>query len=125
MAKWLVIIATIYIYGMFMGATFEKHNVPATWEGSSTTQVTTISYLMNASNAVQKIPVLGNIPLPLPNGDYFKTLYKVITLQFSFITGAGYTMFYWTFFLPIAMFGLLSMLVLFIGTIRGNITRGI
>lgn len=117
--KWLIFILFVYIVGMFLGATFEQHATAATWEGSSE-GVTTLSYLMNVGNAVQQTSVLGVIPLPIPNGEYFSTLFEVLTWQFAFM--ADYDMVYWILMLPFAIAGIFSLIMLFIGTITGNIS---
>lgn len=97
------------------------------WAGSGTggyaeSPVTTLQYLLNASNAVQRLPLLGNIPLPVPNGQYFTTAFKVLTWQFSFLEGAD--MFYWIFMAPFCIMGVLSMLLLVYGILTGNVTVG-
>jgi len=95
------------------------------WAGSGTggysqAPTNTLSYLFNVSNAFQKIPLLGNIPLPVPNASYFQSVFRVMTWQWSFMD--GYSMIYWIFFAPFVAMGVLSMLVLFFGLLRGNIT---
>lgn len=88
--------------------------------GYDQSPVTTLQYLLNVSNAFQKIPLLGNIPIPVPNGEYFKSAFKVITWQWSFMD--GYEMFYWIFCAPFVVMGVLSMILLVYGLITGNIT---
>jgi hypothetical protein len=90
--------------------------------GYSESPVTTLEYLTNLSNAFQRLPLLGNIPLPIPNGEYFKAAYKVVTWQWSFMD--GYEMIYWIFFAPFVVMGVLSMILLVYGIISGNLTLG-
>lgn len=97
------------------------------WAGSGgggyqESPVTTLEYLINISNAVQRLPLLGNIPLPIPNGEYFKAAFKVITWQWSFLD--GYEMIYWIFCAPFVIMGVLSMILLVYGIITGNLTLG-
>lgn len=97
------------------------------WAGSGTagygqSPVTTLEYLMNISNAVQRLPLMGNIPLPIPNNEYFKSAYKVVTWQWSFLD--GYEMFYWVFCAPFVIMGVLSMILLVYGIITGNLAIG-
>jgi len=68
------------------------------WAGSggggyAQAPITTLEYLINLNNAMQRIELLGGIPFPVPNEEYFNTAYKVITWQWSFMDGYG--MFYW------------------------------
>lgn len=90
--------------------------------GYNESPITTLEYLTNISNAFQKLPILGNIPVPVPNPEYFKSAYKVVTWQWSFMD--GYPMFYWIFLAPFVCMGVLSMLLLVYGIISGNLTLG-
>jgi hypothetical protein len=95
------------------------------WAGTGTggyeqSPTTTMEYLTNVSNAFQRIDVFGNVPFPLPNSEYFMTFFKVITWQWSFMT--GYEMFYWIVCAPFVVMGVLSMILLAYGLIRGNLT---
>ncbi|KKK50991.1 hypothetical protein LCGC14_3119490 [marine sediment metagenome] len=95
------------------------------WTGTGTggyaeSPVTTLQYLLDVSNVVQKTQVLGAIPLVTPNGDYFTTAFKVVTWQFAFLEDAA--MFYWIFLAPFAIMGVLSMILLVYGLITGNLT---
>lgn len=97
------------------------------WSGSGgagydESPITTLEYLTNVSNAFQRLPLLGNIPLPVPNGEYFKSAFKVITWQWSFMVDAD--MFYWIFCAPFVVMGVLSMILLVYGIISGNLTIG-
>lgn len=97
------------------------------WSGNGTggyseSPVTTLEYITNLSNAFQRLPLLGNIPLPVPNGEYFKSIYKVITWQWSFME--GYAMFYWIFCAPFVVMGVLSLILIVYGIITGNLTLG-
>jgi hypothetical protein len=124
-AGWLALFIFVWLIGAFLGSTFDYHHTTATWAGTGTggytdTPITTLQYLMNISNAVQRFPVLGGIPLPVPNTEYFSTMYKVVTWQWSFLE--GYSMFYWLFCAPFAMMGVLSLILLVYGIITGNLT---
>lgn len=88
--------------------------------GYAQSPVTTLEYITNISNAVQRIPLLGNIPLPVPNGDYFKSIYRVITWQWSFMV--GYEIIYWIVFAPFVIMGVFCMLLLVYGIITGNLS---
>lgn len=103
-------------------------NSSGTWAGNGsggyqTAPLTKASYLMAVSNAIQMTPVLGAISLPMPNKEYWVTLSDVLTLNFSFVTDT-YSMFYWLVLLPIAMGGILCLVLLFVGIVRGNISWG-
>jgi hypothetical protein len=88
--------------------------------GYAQSPVTTLEYLMNISNAVQRFPVFGNVPLPIPNGEYFKAAYKVVTWQWSFLE--GYEMFYWIFCAPFVLMGVLSLILLVYSVLTGNVS---
>ncbi|KKN79352.1 hypothetical protein LCGC14_0341340 [marine sediment metagenome] len=119
------------LYALYAEAGGAGHNYTMQptpgWAGSGTggysqSPVTTLEYLLNVSNAVQRLPLLGNVPLPVPNGEYFKTAFKVLTWQWSFLD--GYDMFYWIFLAPFCIMGVLSMILLVYGVITGNVTFG-
>ena len=82
--------------------------------------ITTLEYLTNVNNAMQRIELLGAIPFPVPNEEYFNTIFKVITWQWSFLDGYG--MFYWIVCVPFIMMGILSMILLVYGVLTGNLT---
>lgn len=95
------------------------------WVGSGTggytsSPTTKLGYLLNLSNAVQRIELLGAIPFPIPNGEYFKAVFEVITWRWSFLTDYG--MFYWIFCVPFVVMGVLSMILLVYGVLTGNLT---
>ena len=97
------------------------------WAGTGTagydqSPVTTMEYLTQISNAFQRVSILGNIPLPIPNSEYFKALGKVVTWQWSFMD--GYEMFYWIFCAPFVAMGIFSMLMLTYGLLTGNLDWG-
>jgi hypothetical protein len=81
---------------------------------------------MDISNAVQRYSVLGNIPLPIPNGEYFQAAFDVLTWKFAFLYNPdgtmAYGMFYWLFLAPFAVMGVLSMVLIVFGIITGNLT---
>ena len=95
------------------------------WAGTGTggyasSPTTKLEYLMNVSNAMQRIELLGAIPFPVPNGQYFDTVFEVITWQWSFMDGYG--MFYWIFCAPFIIMGVLSMILLVYGVLTGNLS---
>lgn len=95
------------------------------WAGTGTggyasSPTTKLEYLINASNAIQRIELLGAIPFPVPNGEYFNTAYEVVTWQWSFME--GYMMFYWIFCAPFIVMGVLSMILLVYGILTGNLS---
>lgn len=119
----------IYLYSPYTGAggagIAYTMAVSPGWAGSGSggydqDPISTLGYLTNISNAFQRLPLLGNIPLPVPSGDYFKSAFKVLTWQWSFL--AGYAMFYWIFCAPFVAMGIFSMLMLVYGLISGNLT---
>ena len=103
-------------------------NESAGWAGTGTGgypsgPVDTLGYLMDIRNAGYRNPLLGDVTLPLPNPKYFEAIFNVMTLNFSFLKD-DYPMVYWIFIAPFAMMGILSLVLLTYGLIRGNITWG-
>jgi hypothetical protein len=88
--------------------------------GYAQSPITTLEYLTNVSNAFQRMPWLGNIPMPVPSPEYFQTAFKVVTWQWSFMD--GYAMMYWILFAPFVVMGVLSMILLVYGLITGNLS---
>jgi len=83
-----------------------------------------LTYLLNISNAFQHLSILGGMPLPWPNPDYFVALWQTITLQpvrDMFSTG-GYVIFYYIVILPIVIMAIYALISLVMGIIRGNLT---
>jgi len=106
------------------GLDYEMRPTPG-WAGTggggyAVAPTTKMQYLTNISNAFQRLPLLGNIPLPVPNPKYFTTMFEVVTWQWSFME--GYDMFYWIVCAPFIMMGILSMVLLVYGLITGNIS---
>jgi len=96
----------------------------AGWAGSgtagyTTSPISTLQYLMNIANAVQRIPLLGNIPIPVPNSEYFKAAYKVITWQWSFME--DYQLAWWIFCSPFVVAGVISLLAVIFNLLRNVI----
>lgn len=124
-AGWLALFIFVWLIGAFLGSTFEYHTASADWAGTGTggydqSPITTLEYLMDVSNSFTTTEVLGFVPIPVPNRDYFDSLYKVITWQWSFMD--GYEMFYWIVCAPFVMMGVLSLILLAYGLITGNLT---
>lgn len=126
-AGWLALFVFVWIVGALLGSTFEYQHTEATWAGTGTggysqSPITTLEYLTNISNAVMSLPVLGGIPLPIPNPEYFSAIYKVLTWDFAFLH--GYELFKWIFIYPFVIMGVLSLILLVYGVITGNLTIG-
>ncbi len=127
--KFILLILFVWVTGMVLGATFE--NVSA-WSTTNTiyatagaqTPQTMLSYIMNISNAVQKLTVWNvGIPLPMPNPDYWLALFRVITWQFPFMI-ADFGLAWYFLCLPWAAYAIINLVSLFNGILRGNITWG-
>ena len=115
-SKWFAFFVFIYILGMYLGSTFEKH-IGTAWSGTST--VTTLQYLTNISNIIVMNPFIGAISIPAPNSEYFTTLVRVMTLNFEFIQGTGYSMLYQIVLTPFAAVGAISLIVFMYQIIQG------
>ncbi len=117
-------LTAVYAQAGGAGADYTMQVAPG-WVGTSgggyaQAPITTLEYLTNVNNAMQRIELLGGIPFPVPNTEYFNTIFKVITWQWSFM--AGYGMFYWIVCAPFIMMGVLSMILLVYGVLTGNLT---
>ncbi len=88
--------------------------------GYGTSPVTKLEFLTKVSNAIQRIELLGAIPFPVPNGDYFSTAFEIVTWRWSFLE--DYEMFYWIFCGPFVVMGVLSMILLVYGILTGNLS---
>jgi hypothetical protein len=128
----MAVIALIWFFGTLLGSTFSYNNTEATWAGSRTDQsfnkggvgqITDLQYLLDMKNAVQTVNVLGVIPLPVPNGDYFSVAWHIMLLRFSFIVGNSYgDMFWYIFLMPFALMGIAGFILTMMSIIRGNLT---
>lgn len=117
-------LTAVYAYTGGTNKAYTMEAVPG-WAGTgsggyASSPITKLDYLLNVSNAVQRIELLGAIPFPVPNGNYFNAAYEVVTWQWSFME--GYEMFYWVFCLPFVSMGILSMLLLVYGILTGNLS---
>jgi hypothetical protein len=97
----------------------------AGWAGTGTggydvSPINKLEYLMDVSNVVQRIEILSAIPFISPNGDYFSTVWDVLTWQWPFMD--DYQMFYWIFLAPFVLMGVLSVILLVYGILTGNLS---
>lgn len=120
--KLFMIILFIWVTLTFLGSTFEEHTTAGgDWAGNVEAR-SKLDFLFDIKNASQKLEILGfETPIPIPNGEWFNTAFEVITLRFSFIIN-DYEMVWWILLMPISMMGMLGMVLLGVGLIRGNIT---
>ena len=114
----------VYAYTGGAGKDYTMQASPG-WAGTGTggygsSPTSKLDYVMNISNAVQRIELLGAVPFPVPNGEYFDTVYEIVTWRWSFIT--EYEMFYWIFCVPFVAMGILSMILLVYGVLTGNLS---
>ncbi len=119
--KLFLVILFIYVTLTFLGSTFEEHTTAGgDWAGN-VEATNTLDFLFDIKNMRQKFEFLGfEASIPIPSGEWFSTAFEVMTLRFSFIV-EDYEMVWWIVLMPIAMMGLLSMVLLGVGIIRGNI----
>jgi len=129
-ASVLAFFLMVWIIGAFLGSTFEYHT-SATWAGNSTgtggydqSPVTTLEFLMNINNATQRTEVLGVIPMITPNEEYFASIFRVISWQFSFLYDTNgnlaYGLVYYIVFLPFVLAGIIALVLLVYGILTGN-----
>ena len=120
--KLLLIIMFLYVTLTFMGSTFEEHTTAGgDWAGNVESG-SKLDYIFDIKNVTQKLEVLGfETPIPMPNTQWFEAVFEVMLLRFSFIVD-DYEMLWWILLMPIAMMGMLSLVLFGIGLVRGNIT---
>ena len=121
----------VWLIGAFLGSTFEFHNTEATWAGTGTggysqSPVTTMDYLTDINNVTQQTKIFGSIPVIVPNSEYFTTAFKILLWQFSFLYGTDgtleYGLVYYIFFMPFAVMGILSLVLMVYSLISGNLS---
>lgn len=114
--KLLAFLTGVWLIGTWLGATYEN-----SWAQSAAAS-NPISYLLNFGNVLQ-VSNIGPFPLPLPNPQYFTTLFDVITWRWSFLQGGDTAMIY-QLILIFPLMGVASIVVLIISIVRGNVTWG-
>lgn len=120
----MIIIVIVFIVLAFVGSTYNQDNTSTTWAGNS--QTSTLEYLMNFKNSSQEVSVLGtSIQLPFTNTQYWKKWGELVMLRFPFLIGtSGGEMFWRLVLMPLAFLGVLSLVLLGIAVIQGNISWG-
>ena len=127
--KWLALIVFVYVIGMYLGSTFEYHSTVETWAGSgsvglSQAPTTTLEYVTNLRNIVQRQEQLGGaITFPAPNPEYFDAVFKMVTWRFDFVwyDDLG-RMFYWHVLAPFVVASVASLIMLIYGVIFGTLS---
>jgi len=118
--KWIGLIVFVWITLTFLGATFEGHSTTTgDWEGD--TQETQLEYLMNVKNVVAQTSETGEVSFVLFNTEYFKTVWQMITWDFTFLQGEGYEIIRWIVFIPISAVISYGLLYAFIQLAQGFI----
>jgi hypothetical protein len=115
---------TAYTSTTAAGAAYAMQPTPG-WAGEGTggyasSPVNKLEYLLDISNAFQRLSFAGNLPLPVPNPKYFTAAFDVLTWKWSFLEGNN--MFYWIFCAPFVIMGVLCMILLVYGFFTGNIS---
>jgi len=122
-------LTSVYAQAGGVGKAYTMQASPG-WTGSGSggyaqAPITTMQYLTNISNIVQRKAFLGSLAFPVPNADYFRAAFKVVTWQWSFLFNPDGTMaygiFYWVFCAPFVIMGVLSMVMIIYQTIFGTL----
>lgn len=79
--RWIIFLASVWIFGMFLGASFDK---AITTEGYSGTQESTMEFLLNAKNISYAQDELGTMSFVGINPEYFRTFWNMMIWDFSF-----------------------------------------
>jgi hypothetical protein len=117
--KFLAMIVFVYVLLAFLGATFEGQT-----SMMGTSAQADIQTMGNLAQGSQTLPFFGILSIPVQVPGWVASAYRIVTLQFSFLMTGGAIMFYYVFLLPIAVAGVTSFIMLFLGMIRGNISWG-
>lgn len=115
-SKWLAFFIFVWLIGMFLGATYEKHDTGLTWAGN--VQENTLQYLLNYRNMTYQQTVFGAITLPFPSPEYFATWLRIAIMDFTFLNG-DMEMVRWIVLLPIAIAGIASLIYAFVQLLQG------
>lgn len=107
----------VWIVGVFLGATYEKHEGPD-WPG--TKEESTLDYLMSFKNVTYQQTIIGSIEIPVPNPQYMKTLGRVMFLQFEFMEG-DWQLAQWIILAPLAIAALFTLLYALMQLFQGFI----
>lgn len=126
----LAFFVMVWVIGAFLGSTFEYHD-STTWSGNGTggytrSPMTTLEFLKDIRNVTQQTEILGAIPMIAPNSEYFSAIFDIVLWRFSFLYDTdgefAYGLVYYIFLFPFVLMGIISLVMLFIGVLRGNLT---
>jgi hypothetical protein len=126
MPKGLPFFIIVWIIGIILGSTYDGNNTSATWAGTgsgsySENPQTTMNNLMDASQATQKLPLIGALSFVVPAANFFMSLFKIVTWQFSFLSPYPFIA---LLFFGFGVMGLASLILLIFNLVRGNIAWG-
>ena len=120
----LIYLTAVYAQAGGAGMDYTMQPAPG-WAGTggggyTQSPITTLEYLLNVDNAIQRIELLGAVPFSVPNEEYFNAAYKVLTWRWSFMEDYG--LFYWVVCSPFVVMGILSMILLVYGVLTGSLS---
>jgi hypothetical protein len=115
----LAFLVLVWIVGALLGATYEKYDGPDWPTSESGPEKTTMDYMTDWKNITHQQDI-GPFSMPTPNIEYFKTWGKVLTLQFDFLTG-DYWLVYYIVFMPLAAAAILTIIAAFLELAQGFI----
>ena len=110
----------LYIIIGILGSTMDYQS-GTDWAGTS--QTGTLAAISNYATASQSSN-FNPIELPWMVVGAFPAWFQIIMLKFHMFEGAGFSMFYSIVIFPIAVLGVMGMIMLVINAIRGNIAFG-
>lgn len=122
-AKWFALVATIYVYCIVFGWTFDGN---ATWAVTggvgNSNPILNMQNVIASSQAHQNLPLIGKVAFVIFNPNFYVALFGIATLQFTFMTGLG--LIYFLIITPFAVLSIISLGVLIYGVLTGNLTWG-
>jgi len=126
MPKGLPFFIIVWIIGIILGSTYDYNNSPTTWAGSGTggyaeNPQTTMNNLGQANQATQQLPLVGPVSFIVAGANFFMSLFKILTWQFSFVQNFAIVSWILTAF---GVMGLASLVILLFSLIRGNVSWG-
>ena len=121
---WFIMMLFTGIYSSTQSSSMWAFAGTSTDAGLQTGQTPTndITYLLGVLN-VNEHAQIGAVTIPFPNGQWFATLFRVVTLQASFfnetVSGLNLQIFWWFPCLEISILGIYTMITVFMNVLQG------
>ncbi len=108
-----------FIYLLIGGACSTlNHDLGVAWEGDTQNVTTSAAGLIQSTQVLSSV---GSLSIINTIADFWHSLYSAAIMDFPYIK-THYPEVYHFILFPLAMMGIMSIVVMFIGVIRGNIS---